>query len=84
MTFAFSLFWLMEAAISSIDALDSSTLAACSLAAWLMDLGVAPARYVAAQGTALGRAGRVHVMVDGGTLWIGGHVVPVVTGEARL
>ena len=55
-----------------------------SLAAWLMDLGVAPARYVAAQGTALGRAGRVHVMVDGGTLWIGGHVVPVVTGEARL
>ena len=31
------------------------------LAQWLIGAGLAPARYVAAQGTALGRAGRVHV-----------------------
>jgi hypothetical protein len=34
-TLAFSVFWVMEADICSIEALVSSTLAACSLAAWL-------------------------------------------------
>ena len=55
-----------------------------SLASWLMDLGTAPPRYVAAQGMALGRAGRVHVLHDGTTLWIGGDVAPVVEGQALL
>jgi predicted PhzF superfamily epimerase YddE/YHI9 len=31
-----------------------------SLAQWLIGAGLAPAAYVAAQGAALGRAGRVH------------------------
>ena len=39
-TLALSLFWLMEAAMLSIWALVSSTLAACSLAAWLNDWAV--------------------------------------------
>lgn len=39
------------------------------LAQWLIGAGVAPDRYVAAQGTVLGRAGRVHIdaeRIDGG------------------
>ena len=35
-----------------------------SLAQWLIEAGELPARYVAAQGTVLGRAGRVHVERD--------------------
>ncbi len=55
------------------------------LAQWLIGAGLAPARYVAAQGTALGRAGRVFVERDAaGDCWIGGHVVACITGELRL
>ncbi len=39
-TLAFSLFWAMEALISSMEALVSSTLAACSEAPWLRDCAV--------------------------------------------
>ena len=39
-TFAFSVFWVMEAVICSIEALVSSTLAACSEADWLIDCAV--------------------------------------------
>jgi len=35
-----------------------------SLAQWLIDTGDLPARYVAAQGTVLGRGGRVHIARD--------------------
>ena len=39
------------------------------------------APYVARQGTALGRAGRVHVTVDGdGTIWVGGGTVTCIDG----
>lgn len=55
-----------------------------SVAQWLMGAGVAPARYVAAQGTALGRAGRVHLQRDGDTVWVGGDVVPLVEGTVAL
>ncbi len=57
------------------------------LAQWLIGAGLAPARYVAAQGSALGRAGRVHVERDdgeaaaGATIWIGGDVQGVVSGH---
>jgi PhzF family phenazine biosynthesis protein len=54
------------------------------LAGWLMDDGQAPDEYVAAQGTALGRAGRVHVRRDAEALWIGGDVTAVVEGSVRL
>ena len=40
---------------------------------------------VAAQGTALGRDGRVHVACDAdGQVWVGGDCVAVVRGEVTL
>nr|WP_295743550.1 PhzF family phenazine biosynthesis protein [uncultured Acidocella sp.] len=54
------------------------------LARWLIGAGIAPARYVAAQGTALGRAGRVHVAHDGEEFWIGGESVEVISGTLSL
>ena len=55
-----------------------------SLAQWLIGAGMAPARYVASQGTALGRAGRVHVDQVGADLWIGGHSVACIAGMLAL
>jgi PhzF family phenazine biosynthesis protein len=55
-----------------------------ALAQWLIGDGLAPPRYVAAQGTALGRAGRVHVAQDSEGIWIGGDSVIVVHGKATL
>ena len=55
-----------------------------SLAQWLIGSGVAPKRYVAAQGTVLGRAGRVHVVQDGEATWIGGDVTTCVAGTITL
>ena len=55
-----------------------------ALACWLIDAGLAPPSYVAAQGTALGRAGRVHVDRDGEGTWIGGEVVSCVQGTLTL
>ncbi|MFC0219548.1 PhzF family phenazine biosynthesis protein [Pseudochelatococcus lubricantis] len=54
------------------------------LAQWLIGAGIAPARYVASQGTALGRQGRVHVAQDGADIWIGGHVAPCIRGTVVL
>uniref|UniRef100_UPI0035C0116D PhzF family phenazine biosynthesis protein n=1 Tax=Ideonella aquatica TaxID=2824119 RepID=UPI0035C0116D len=54
------------------------------LAQWLIGSGRAPARYVASQGLALGRAGRVHVAQDGDTVWIGGDVAPCISGTVSL
>ena len=55
-----------------------------SLAQWLIGAGLAKPSYVAAQGTALQRAGRVHLRRDGTDIWVGGDVVDVVVGEIRL
>ncbi|HYF45576.1 MAG TPA: PhzF family phenazine biosynthesis protein [Acidimicrobiales bacterium] len=56
-----------------------------SVAQWLLGSGRVQAPYVAAQGTALGRAGRVHVREDDdGTIWIGGDTVTVVSGDLDL
>ncbi|MBG0826791.1 PhzF family phenazine biosynthesis protein [Planomonospora sp. ID67723] len=56
-----------------------------SLAQWLIGTGRAEAPYVAAQGTALGRAGRVHVSCDrDGTVWVGGGTVTCIGGEVDL
>ncbi len=54
------------------------------LAQWLIGAGLAPARYVAAQGAALGRSGRVFVAKQGADIWIGGAVCSVVTGTVTL
>jgi PhzF family phenazine biosynthesis protein len=55
-----------------------------SLAQWLMGEGVAPARYVAAQGTRLARAGRVHLEREGDTVWVGGNSVTCIRGDVVL
>jgi len=54
------------------------------VAQWLIGSGRAPANYLAAQGAALGRAGRVHVQQDGGTVWIGGDVAACISGTVTL
>ncbi len=54
------------------------------LAQWFIGSGRAPERYVAAQGTAMGRAGRIVVERDGEDTWIGGHSVAVVEGSVHL
>jgi PhzF family phenazine biosynthesis protein len=56
-----------------------------SLAQWLLGTGRATAPYVARQGTALGRSGRVHVSRDSdGTIWVGGGTVTCINGEVEL
>lgn len=55
-----------------------------ALAQWLIESELAPPRYVAAQGTAMGRAGRVFVEHDGRDTWIGGHVAPCIEGRLTL
>ncbi len=55
-----------------------------ALAQWLIGAGLAPERYIASQGTALGRAGRVHVEKDASGIWIGGASVTCVEGQVRL
>ncbi len=52
------------------------------LAQWLTGNGTLPPSYVAAQGTALGRAGRAHVDTDSdGTIWVGGATVTTISGR---
>ena len=54
------------------------------LALWLQGAGLAGDVYVAAQGAALGRAGRVHVKREADATWIGGDVTPLIHGQVRL
>lgn len=54
-----------------------------SLAQWLAG-DVLPASYVAAQGTALGRRGRVHVETEGDTIWVGGDTCTTIQGTLAL
>jgi PhzF family phenazine biosynthesis protein len=56
-----------------------------SLAQWLLRTGRASAPYVASQGTALGRSGRVHISADAdGSIWVGGGTVTCITGQVEL
>ncbi len=55
-----------------------------SVAQWLIGSGQAPARYVASQGHALGRAGRVYIEREGDTIWVGGDVSACIRGEVQL
>ncbi|KNX37613.1 PhzF family phenazine biosynthesis protein [Luteipulveratus halotolerans] len=54
------------------------------LAQWLIGAGRAPSSYVAAQGTVIQRAGRVHVDQVGDDIWVGGSTVVAVTGTVAL
>ncbi|HKX14440.1 MAG TPA: PhzF family phenazine biosynthesis protein, partial [Propionibacteriaceae bacterium] len=51
-----------------------------ALGQWLIGTGRAPSSYVAAQGSAIGRRGRVHVTQAGDDIWVGGDTVTGVTG----
>ena len=55
-----------------------------SVAQWLIGAGLAPQRYVATQGAALQRDGRVFIERAGGAVWVGGAVHECVRGEAEL
>jgi len=53
-------------------------------AQWLIRSGRAPESYIAAQGTVLGRAGRVHVDAAGDEIWVGGTSVSCIEGFVLL
>ncbi len=56
-----------------------------ALGQWLIGAGLAPVRYVASQGTAMARAGRVHVHRDAqGQVWVAGDSVTSVQGTVLL
>ena len=54
------------------------------IAQWLLADGIATGDYIAAQGTLLGRKGRVHVLQDGQDIWVGGAVQDGITGTLKL
>jgi PhzF family phenazine biosynthesis protein len=54
------------------------------LAQWLTSAGLAPSSYIASQGTALDRAGRVYVEREGENIWIGGKTVTCIQGTLNI
>ena len=54
-----------------------------ALGQWLIGAQQAPSSYVAAQGTAIGRRGRVHVSQIDRDVWVGGDTVTGVTGTVH-
>lgn len=56
-----------------------------SVAQWLVGDGLAAKSYVAAQGSAIGRNGRIHVDADDdGEIWIGGSTATMFSGNANF
>jgi len=56
-----------------------------SVAQWLIGAGLVTAPYVAAQGIAMQRAGRVHISTDElGSVWVGGNVISCVAGTVDI
>jgi PhzF family phenazine biosynthesis protein len=56
-----------------------------ALAQWLLGSGRLTSPYIAAQGSVLGRAGRVHVNQDAeGTIWVGGGTVTCIEGRVEV
>lgn len=55
-----------------------------SAAQWLTELGRLATPYVAAQGTAIGRRGRIHVDQADGEIWVGGDTVVTITGTIAI
>lgn len=56
-----------------------------AIAQWLLSTSRASPPYVVSQGTAIGRAGRVHISQDhDGTVWVGGGTITCVEGEVQL
>jgi PhzF family phenazine biosynthesis protein len=55
-----------------------------SLAQWLVGAGVVRPPYTASQGTAMGRAGRVHISADDGAIWVRGATRTRVEGQVDI
>lgn len=56
-----------------------------SVAQWLIGSGRLQPPYVATQGSAIGRAGRIHVSQDeDGAIWAGGRTETILAGSAEL
>ncbi len=55
-----------------------------SVAQWLTATGRLTTPYVAAQGQALGRRGRIHVDAADGALWVGGRATVVISGTIAV
>jgi predicted PhzF superfamily epimerase YddE/YHI9 len=56
-----------------------------SVGQWLIGVGLMPERYVASQGTALGRKGRVYLERDSaGQVWVGGNTLTCIDGTVDL
>ena len=53
-------------------------------AQWLIGSGRAPLSYLAAQGTVLGRAGRIRIDAVGDDIWVGGSSVSCIEGFVML
>ena len=54
------------------------------VAQWLIGNGTLPSSYVASQGTALGRRGRIHVVSEDGVIWVGGDTRTTVLGTVGV
>ena len=71
--------------LTGIPPLGDVTSLNASVAQWLVRTGRATAPYVASQGGALGRAGRIHISADpDGQIWVGGGTITCVRGEVEL
>lgn len=55
-----------------------------SLAQWLIGVGKLPERYIASQGTVIGRRGRVSIERLGDDIWVGGPVQTCIVGQIGL
>ncbi len=55
-----------------------------ALAQWLIGSERAPVSYVASQGAALGRAGRIYVDQVGDEIWIGGDTKTLISGQLSI
>lgn len=53
-------------------------------AQWLLSEGRVSGAYVTAQGTAMGRRGRIHITPEGDTVWVGGRADVVLSGIATV
>lgn len=54
------------------------------IALWVLEDGLAADSYVASQGAAIGRKGRVHVKRVGGDVWVGGATVTCIDGRVSI
>ena len=55
-----------------------------SLAQWLLRTGHATSPYVARQGTAIGRDGRIYIEQIGDDIWVAGNSVSCITGHVDI